>query len=344
MLIAAAALVVAVALLFSRWWSTGAELPGPHPSSAADPVAENAACEACHADVAAEWRSSEHASAFTDPVFSAAFAVEPTAFCADCHAPEETPFAEPGAKASLGVACVTCHLAGGAVLAAPKPGLTLAPHRIERSAAFAGSGACSGCHEFSFGDDARRELPLAMQATVSEHAASGYADRSCADCHMPAAHEGRRSHSFASTRDPEHHQKSVRVSAERAGPTTLRLELSLAGVGHRYPTGDLFRRVAIAAEVVGEDFRSLASSTRYLARHFATGRDVEGRPIRVEATDDRPEPGVLSVIELELGDAAAGRPIAWTVALERVLHVSDHFEAGAEVSSRIVLAQGEALP
>ncbi|NUO53405.1 MAG: hypothetical protein HOV80_31535 [Polyangiaceae bacterium] len=342
--LASAAVVVAGLTLFGRFWTSGGKLPGPHPSSVTDPVIENAACEACHADVAAEWRSSEHASAFSDPIFGAAFAVEPTAFCAGCHAPEQIPQGEPGAKAALGVACVTCHLAGDAVLAAPTPGLSFAPHRVEESAAFAGSGACAGCHEFSFGDDARREVPLAMQATVSEHAASGSFERSCADCHMPRAAAGHRSHAFASTRDPVAHQKSVRVSAERAGPTTLRVELELDGVGHRYPTGDLFRRVAVFAEVVGDDYQSASSATRYLARHFATGRDLEGRPIRVEASDDRAEPGAPSIIDLELGDAALGRPIAWTVAYERVLHVSDHLEPAADVSSRIVLAQGQASP
>lgn len=331
-------------LALGRHWTTGGALPGPRPSSAADPVLENAACEACHADVASEWRASEHASAFTDPVFQAAFEVEPTPFCRGCHAPEQAPGDTAEAEGALGVACVTCHLAGDAVLAASKAGIHFAPHRVERSVEFAGGGACGACHEFSFGDDERREAPLAMQATSTEHARSGHAEQSCADCHMQRSPAGHRSHRFASTRDSESHRRSVRISAKRPTPTVLRLELALDGVGHAYPTGDLFRRVAVAAEVVGDDYRLLSSTTRYLARHFTMGRDLEGRPIRVEASDDRAFPGVPSIVELDLGEAAAGRSIVWNVALERVLHVSDHREPSADVSSRVVLATGEVAP
>ncbi|HSN99687.1 MAG TPA: hypothetical protein VLS89_15435, partial [Candidatus Nanopelagicales bacterium] len=75
---------------FGAWYAspTGA-LPRAARSAASDPVRENRACERCHADIAGEWRGSQHRSAFTDPMFQAALAVEPKAFCRNCHAPED---------------------------------------------------------------------------------------------------------------------------------------------------------------------------------------------------------------------------------------------------------------
>src|SRR5262245_3846410 len=73
-------------------------LPGPAPRERAegyDAGVENARCEGCHADVAAEWRGSMHQRAWTDPVFLAAYALEPLSFCRGCHAPEADPERSP---------------------------------------------------------------------------------------------------------------------------------------------------------------------------------------------------------------------------------------------------------
>lgn len=296
--------------------------------------------------MAEEWRASQHRTAFTDPTFQKALAVEPKAFCRGCHAPEDPDASRADGPQTLGIACVTCHLAGDAILAASKPGLSRAPHRVDRSPAFGSTAACAGCHEFSFGDDERREAPLLMQETAAEHAASEHADRSCAACHMPRSSGGHRSHAFASTRDPASHQRAIVARVERTGETAVRVHLEARGVGHAYPTGDLFRRVAVEAEVVGSDYQRLASAEKFLGRHFTTGSDRRGASIRVEARDDRvgANPGEPTVIDLQLGDRARGLPIAWRVSLDRVLHVSDHREATAVVGDRVVLASGEVAP
>src|SRR4051812_8981265 len=66
----------------------------------------NGECERCHADIAAEWRSSLHHESFTNPSFQSAFALEKLAFCQGCHAPEGDPrAAELGALGTLGVGC-----------------------------------------------------------------------------------------------------------------------------------------------------------------------------------------------------------------------------------------------
>ena len=69
----------------------GLGLPGPAPRArphGADVASANAACEKCHADIAAEWRGSMHQQAWIDPVFQEAYDIGPLAFCRGCHAPE----------------------------------------------------------------------------------------------------------------------------------------------------------------------------------------------------------------------------------------------------------------
>lgn len=342
----------------------GARLPGPalfatparlarHAFSAAD---ENAACERCHAEIADEWRGSQHQTAFVDEAFQRAYAREPSAFCAGCHAPEDSQPTLSSARTRLGVACVSCHLAGDTVLAANDDGSRPrgpAPHPLARRADFGSDAACAACHTFSFGDDERRFRPLAMQNTVAEHALSDRASTSCAGCHLPLveardAHEGRRhrSHAFASTREASAHTRALEIAATRSSPTEARLSISLVPrtLGHAYPTGDLFRRVAITAEIVDDDFRVRATTTRYLGRTFLLDRDRHGEAIRGERADTRlgVRAGETSAeIALDLGAIARDRPIHWRVELERVLHVNDGDEANAVVHDRLLLGRGE---
>jgi hypothetical protein len=119
----------------------GFPMPGPARRRLAAAVKENAACEACHDDVAKEWRGSYHQRANIDPAYRRAFAAEPSAFCSSCHAPEADPLKEPPtAVSALGVACVTCHVTEeGFVLAAnhpdeqTDPNRAPAPHPLRRS-------------------------------------------------------------------------------------------------------------------------------------------------------------------------------------------------------------------
>lgn len=319
-------------------------LPGPAPRRHADPVAENRACEGCHEEIAREWRGSRHQLAYVNSAFAAALAKEPLAFCRGCHAPEAPPDAPPPAdRAELGVGCVTCHVAGDAPLAAPHESRS-APHPVLRDARFATAAACAGCHEFQFPDAARRRAPEPMQLTVTEHAASRHARTSCAGCHMPIATEGHRSHAFASSRDPLAQRRALHVEAARSSPTAVRIALDVATAGHAFPTGDLFRRLAVRAGALGPDHAVIASARRYLARHFAEAPGPLGAHARVAVSDDRPgapaASGAPVIVELDLGPAAAGRPIEWEIVYQRVAHVSDGRDDEASIESEVVLETG----
>lgn len=333
------------------------EMPSPNRGADAERASEaarrNLACESCHADIAAEWRASHHRSAFTDQAFQRSLAAEEenVAFCRGCHAPEAPPDALPPPElAAIGVACVTCHSAGDHLLAAPSSSPSAAPHASLRAEAFATARACAGCHEFDFPDSVLRPRPEKMQFTASEHAASGYSEAACAGCHMPLVGEGarrHRSHAFASSRSPEGHRKALSISADRIG-NTIEMKLGAGEVGHAFPTGDLFRRLTVTAEIIGPDRALLASQTRYLARHFRPELLPSGRKVRVTDADDRPgapaQGGEPVKVRFDFGPALAGQPAVVRVVYQRVAHALGGFEKDALIESEAVLFERELAP
>jgi hypothetical protein len=306
-------------------------------------VRANEACEACHADVAAEWRGSLHQRADLEPAYRRAFEIEPLPFCRSCHAPEADPHREESASlAELGVGCVTCHLGADddRVLAAPREGLVSerAPHPVVRDPRFAAVEACAGCHEFPFPGLRPAGPETLMQSTVREHASSAARDRPCAECHMPRLEGTRRAHGFVASRSPEVVRSAVDVRVERRGDL-VRIELHPRVSGHAFPTGDLFRRVEIAIEALGPDRLVLAREQRYLARHFELSPGAVGRRL---AHDDRvhDEPRVVAFSMPE----HATRELAFRVAYQRVAHPLDAGSEHALVEGEIVLAEGILAP
>ncbi|MDC0681786.1 multiheme c-type cytochrome [Sorangium atrum] len=245
-----AALLLAIALTLAPSTTSSRRaaprMPVPEPPRSLDPVAVNRDCERCHAEIAREWRGSKHQRAYVDAPFQAALAKEPLPFCRGCHAPEaRSSRPPPPERAELGVACVTCHVVDGAPLAAPAPGgedqgspspasssspsspaSPSVPHPVLRDPRFASAAACGGCHEFAFPDHAARRAPEPMQLTLTEHAASAYADVPCARCHMPLAGHGpsaHRSHAFASSRrTPERRTPGPRAQRRPRSPRAAR--------------------------------------------------------------------------------------------------------------------------
>lgn len=297
-------------------------------SSASGRLTANRGCEGCHVEIAREWQSSRHRESATNEAFLAAFRGEPDPFCWDCHAPEAR--GDSGAdsvRSRHGVACVTCHLD---------------PHGEKPSA----SRVCAGCHEFAFPSTARERAEM-MQTTVSEHARSAFAGQSCSDCHMPrVGADQHRSHALAATRDPAAQRRAIDVSAQRSGGG-LRLRIAPRGVGHAFPTGDLFRRLSVLVEALDAG-RVVRRERRYLARHFLHRLQADGVPRREEVADDRPgaspDDAGATVVDVDFQDAGVGRRLRWQVAYERVDHLQGDSEDGATVREAVVLAAGEVEP
>ncbi|MBX3197907.1 MAG: hypothetical protein KF894_07155 [Labilithrix sp.] len=307
-----AMLLLVAAALIAGGAAPPPAMPHPAPNARA---ANNAACEGCHVEIAAEWRQSLHRSAFTDATFQRAFAIDPDPFCRDCHAAESDP--------KLGVACVTCHVTNADVLAVP--GERRAPHPLTRSPEFATEAACARCHEFDFPDAHLRKAPLAMQRTLSEHRHPGAARETCASCHM-TKRGGHADHRFAASRDDAFVKSAVSVRAKRSSATTIEVSLAPARIGHAFPTGDLFRRVRISA----------AGSNRYLARHFGSRQEIPGVFVRSEIGDDRVLGGERVVVMTVPPDKTRVR-----VVYERAEGPSDPASSSARVAGAIDLFDAE---
>lgn len=310
-----------------------------------------AACHECHADITAQWTASRHHLSFDNPDFARAYAREPKPFCRDCHAParmrpEPLQVSEPE---RLGVGCLDCHLDPQhpyAVATGPGPA-SAAPHELVRRDDF-GTHSCARCHEFEFPPESRRPPGTMMQTTMLEHRASAHAERSCADCHLPRTGAGAlasRDHTLASTRDPAAMRAALEVEAQREADRLI-LHLRPIEVGHAFPTGDLFRRLELHAELrVGNEL--LAEHTLYLDREFEPWRLPDGRrnhaysnPVR----DDR----VTGATTIELALDGRGRGdeavLEWWVDYERVDARSHLYPELSTLTDEIRLAQGQLGP
>lgn len=163
---------------------------------------------------------------------------------------------------------------------------------------------------------------------------------------MPRA-GARRSHAFEASRSEALVRSAARVSAERPSPRILRVTLSPGAVGHAFPTGDLFRRIEILGEVLGPETSLLHDEVRYLARHLES---VRRGPVlhRVLTRDDRVAPGSAPAaplaVEIDLGAAAEGRPIAFRVAYQRVQNTRSVDDRDAPLDGEILLAEGILTP
>lgn len=295
---------------------------------------ENARCVSCHAGIAREHDGSLHAQAFVEPSFQKGYAIEPVAFCRSCHAPEHVPSSEPDTFAkSHGVACVTCHVpdANGSIVtgeARERP--SNAPHAITRVENF-GTRACTSCHEFAFPNAANLGEKGSMQKTATEHAGSAHADRTCASCHMPTNENGRRTHGFNASRDATLLANALDVQATREKSGHLVFVLSSRGVGHAFPTGDLFRRLVLRLKTA----RGVREQP--FERSFRARRDVvTGTTARFEASDTRLAPSR----RIELDVAAPEGGCTWELVYQRVTGVGQTPPFTVDVEAETVLAHG----
>jgi hypothetical protein len=233
------------------------------------------ACGACHAQVYREWRESRHSQSAINELFVAGLEAEPQARCVRCHAPlreQAEPFVRylrerrlgastlaiaPDASAREGIGCAVCHVREGAVLTARPIETSEHPTRFEpllRDARF-----CASCHQFRF-ERGRALTEHVTQDTWREWRETGEED--CRGCHMK-----RGSHLFPGAHDRELLARSIEVRAKGRA-----LAIRSIGVGHRMPTGDLFRHLVVQVERQSERGREWITIAR-LGRRFEVVRE-----------------------------------------------------------------------
>ena len=179
--------------------------------------------------------------------------------CVGCHAPLP--------ERAAGIGCAACH--GGT-----------AEHVARRT--HTTTVACASCHDF----DAPGTTAI-LQSTAREHEVGPFATTPCPTCHMP-----RRDHRFSVTRNPAFLARAIRVSKAHFENGNLTLHVASNGVGHRFPTGDLYRRLTVTVTATNADDALVAGDTFYLARdwdrHRALLHAKEPEPVgddtRLDAT------------------------------------------------------------
>jgi hypothetical protein len=284
----------------------GATRTSPHvPGSAREPRAAvaNAGCIGCHEEIGREWRASNHAEAFRHDTFQTAYAIEPLPFCVACHAPETSASRPSLPESDLGVACVTCHVGGA---------------KTSRGSRDAG---CLKCHEFPYPGETRL-----LQKTVSEHQRSGSSHVPCTDCHMGLVlHDGGRhtDHRFLASRSSLLVRSASKVEARRDGDL-LFVTFTRVGVGHAFPTGDLFRRLRLVAT------SGSASHEVVLDRQTKRDEEVDNRPF----ADGRDT--YVATVPLD----GLGKNVTWRVVYERVGHPTAAQGNDATIDGAIEIAHG----
>ena len=202
-----------------------------------------ASCPECHRDVARRFEASRHARAFELPVFALPFRQAHTGWCLGCHRPE--------GRGTAGLGCLSCHGVEGDASAVRGSGrsagrpISARAHRVVADATFE-TDACGRCHEFDAPDSGE---PL--QTTMSETAG-----RACSSCHDP--HSARGAHDLPTLKS------GVRFDAYA---TAEGVEVRVTGgAGHRFPSGDPFRRLVV--EVCDEPECRTPLDRRVLSKSF----------------------------------------------------------------------------
>lgn len=331
-----------------------ARLPGPvlgrevPPAGVASLSAE--ACGACHAEIAAEWRASRMAQAWTNKLFQADFAAQGEPYvCRYCHTPlvEQQPQVVTG-LASLkpvrgeghdnvaydealrdeGVNCAACHVRSGAVVG-PLGG-TAAPHAVTVDPEFASVERCAPCHQSPAPPFTGLSRPLLdVVAEWTEWKLVTGRQESCVDCHMPSVtrpltaytgpRQGRR-HTFPGGWDDRLLSTALRLErVERTPAGVVVVVTNLAG--HRLPTSDPMRSLSLRATLATVDGRAPQSTV-------AIDRRVDF-PAYEERWDTTLAPGETRAVVLpfqaaDLGLSTGADVSAW---FTRVAHGSAEVRA-----------------
>jgi hypothetical protein len=258
------------------------------------------ACRYCHEQEYRDWSDSRHRAAWTNAIFQEGFRREPERPCVHCHSPL-TPAVRTRATggrphfdvapgdAARGAECVNCivsHVRDDAVMVANDPPYAL--HRTVVAPDLKDPAFCAGCHQFNWVRAEHGELVATrspMQTTYDEYLAyrARGGEGTCQSCHMPS---GR--HLWHGAHDEAQLRRSLEVTVIRSGGR-CRFTLASTGVGHAFPTGDVFRHLTLTV-----DGRERAR----FGREFALAPTASGDVDRVLTSDSalRPfEPVVVDV-------------------------------------------------
>ena len=296
----------------------------PHPKTG-KAMQSSEDCAGCHATVYRNWQKSRHRVALTNELYKESHAREPSPWCVNCHAPlrllgsEKTPY-----RGEEGISCLACHARGGEILtgALPVPAKPALKGKLAHSyridAQFKDERLCENCHEFNFPTAASamsegkdfHYTDQPMQSTVSEYRASAfYGKVTCQGCHL--FRDTADSHTFPGGHALERLKKDLRVEAVRESEGSLTLRIYAQGIGHAFPTGDLFRtlRVLLYDKTVNEQQEV---ELRHFFENPPAAQSSQQAPLKLRVADETlppPKTDYLSVREYVLAWPAHSRRV-----------------------------------
>ncbi|MDX1957995.1 MAG: ammonia-forming cytochrome c nitrite reductase subunit c552 [Leptospiraceae bacterium] len=221
-------------------------------------------CKSCHNETHYDWEHSRHKVSWTNPIFQDGFSVEKIITCIDCHSPLKEQVSSilknentTNPLVQEGVNCATCHLRENSILSNnpllfSNPNHKI-PHKLTYSRELGSSEFCAGCHEFQFHKVQNGKLVLLeekMQTTYSEwkeFISKTESQETCQSCHMPD-----RKHSFQGAHDQNRVKQSVGLKLSRT-KDQVQFQIFSIGIGHNFPTGDLFRNITLEVKEEGSN-------------------------------------------------------------------------------------------
>ncbi|MCH9687586.1 MAG: hypothetical protein K0V04_39510 [Deltaproteobacteria bacterium] len=313
---------------------------------------DDEACRPCHAAIVDQWAVSQHATAWSDPVFQAGYAVDREPECRACHAPLAKGDRDPAPgsiAAKVGIACRVCHATAGVIVGPAGGGV----HGGPAQPGWGTSEVCRSCHQFNFAPDTPSRRAVFdpgewMQRTYAEWEASGSAC-TCQDCHMPwetdALGQRHRSHRMLGIADVDAMARAVAVMVQaelRDGSVVVTTEIAVDGqqLAHAFPTGDMFRTARLEVWPVDEPGEVQAVLMRRefgrVARPDADGRT---RLWMAEVGDSRPRPGHPTRRTLRWGHAFS--EVKWRLTHLRMDTARASRQGVDDSTNARVVAQGQ---
>ncbi|MEM7181735.1 MAG: multiheme c-type cytochrome [Spirochaetota bacterium] len=215
-------------------------------------LSDSGSCQTCHKQVYKNWYNSRHRVSFSNKLYKEAHSREPMQWCLNCHAPLLSQKQE-RVQAEDGISCIVCHVRDKKVLvpALPEKKQGTYTHTYKVVPEFKQAEFCANCHQFNFptASSGMHTNPIiftdvSMQNTFKEWQSSSYYKKSnCQTCHLkPYSQE---SHTFPGGHHREKVSAAIQLYAERVNDYAVSIQVTSLGIGHNFPTGDLFRTLRI---------------------------------------------------------------------------------------------------
>lgn len=243
-------------------------------------------CGSCHLKQYEEWEESRHHLAYTNNIFQDGLSVENRSECKNCHGPLEN-------NRNEGINCSVCHLRENEILTSSDR-LDSSAHSFKKTNIMISSEFCANCHQFNF-HKLKEDLTFfsknPMQNTYEEwkeYIRKTENPQTCQGCHMPNG-----AHIFRGAHNLDFLRASIRIKTSR-NKDQIKLVLYTEGLGHNFPTGDLFRHLTLEIKKGKSDFHLLERIGRIFQTEW---NEKTGELTKSLKSDNSLRPGEIRTYE-----------------------------------------------